>query len=61
MGIEKRKVGRPSKYEPTKPVNGELSHKQFDRLSAYCAKNEAVKQRVVARAIQEFLDREELA
>ena len=61
MAQESKKQGRPkSKYVPKKRVMGELTHEDFDRLHAHCEKWNLVKLHVVALAVSEFLDRNEV-
>jgi len=58
--VMKSKAGRPRhKLIPLKRVMGELSYRDFDRLSDYCKKHNAVKLNIVGVAVAEFLDKRE--
>jgi len=58
---KKQGAGRPkSRLTPRKRVMGALTHEDFDRLDNHCKKFDLVKMYVVALAVSEFLDRNEL-
>jgi len=62
MAEHKKGAGRPKlRFIPTKKVMGALTHEDFDRLDNHCKKFDLVKMHVVALAVSEFLDRNEVA